>query len=268
VWSDRGVPEGHTLHRLARSLNEDLAGEPLAASSPQGRFEGSAERIDGRVLDRAEAYGKHLFAWWGEDVVHVHLGLYGTLRRQASPPAPPVGQVRLRLTGDRWSYDLRGPTRCALVTPADRDAVLARLGPDPLHRRADPERMWRRLSRSRAPVGTAMLDQSVVAGVGNVFRAELLFLVGVHPTRPSRDVNRVTFEALWAVTVAQLRRALRSGRIVTVDPREVGRPLSRIRAEEGRYVYKQDVCRRCGTPVQRWLLGARTAYACPTCQPS
>lgn len=263
------MPEGHTLHRIARSLTEDLAGEALAASSPQGRFAASAERLDGRPLRRAEAYGKHLFAWWeGDDVLHVHLGLYGTFARQPSPPPPPVGQVRLRLTGARWSYDLRGPTQCALVTPADRAAVLARLGPDPLRRRADPERMWARLSRSRVPVGAALLDQSVVAGIGNVFRAEVLFIVGVHPTRPAREVNRVTFDALWSVTVAQMRRALRSGRIVTVDPREAGRPLSRLRPEEGRYVYKQEHCRRCGTPVQKWLLGARTAYACPRCQPT
>lgn len=263
------MPEGHTLHRLARALNDDVAGEAPALSSPQGRFAAAAARLDGRPLVRAEAYGKHLFVWFdGDEVVHVHLGLYGTFVRQPSPPAPPVGQVRLRVTGERWSYDLRGPTRCELVTPADRDAVVARLGPDPLDRRADPERMWRRLAKGRGPVGVALMDQSVVAGIGNVLRAELLFIVGVHPSRQARDVARPTFDALWEVTVAQLRRAYRSGRIITVDPKEVGRPLSRLRQEEGRYVYKQDVCRRCGTPVQRWPLGARIAYACPTCQPS
>lgn len=262
------MPEGHTLHRLAHQLTDDLAGGPLAASSPQGRFDAGAARLDGRSLERVEAYGKHLFGWWGEDVLHVHLGLYGRFDRQPSPPAPPVGQVRLRLEGGRWTHDLRGPTQCALVTPDDRDAVLARLGPDPLHKGADRERMWARIERGRMPIGAALLDQSVVAGIGNVFRAELLFLVGVHPSRPARDLGRPTFEALWRHTVTQLRRGLRLGRIVTVDPREVRRPLGSIEPTEGRYVYRQDRCRRCGTPVQRWLLGARTAYACPRCQPA
>jgi len=108
------VPEGHTLHRLADALDDAFRGEPVAASSPQGRFAESASRLDGAALHRAQAWGKHLFVDFGPDrVLHVHLGLYGAFTRHAVPwvgvPLP-VGQVRLRLVGARWYADLRRAT--------------------------------------------------------------------------------------------------------------------------------------------------------------
>ena len=141
------VPEGHTLHRLATALDETFAGRPVRAGSPQGRFAESAALVDGRVLDRAEAYGKHLFMTFGDgpvqDVVHVHLGLYGRfdVHRDVAEVPEPVGQVRLRLVGARR----RTPT-CAAPPPASCSPrpsgtrSLARLGPDPLRRRRRPRR--------------------------------------------------------------------------------------------------------------------------------
>lgn len=138
-------------------------------SSPQGRFAKAAEVLDGRVLKRAEAHGKHLFHVYAADlVVHVHLGLYGSFTEAALPVASPRGQVRMRLIGATHWTDLRGPAACELLTKAETAAVRARLGPDPLRRDADPGRAWDRISRSRAPLATLLMDQSVLAGVALV----------------------------------------------------------------------------------------------------
>lgn len=271
------MPEGHTIHRLALDHRRDLRGQRLAASSPQGRFAEGAAAIDGRVLERVEPYGKHLFYWFGAPApapgaagvgVHVHLGLYGKFSRSAAPAGETQQAVRLRLASERWVVDLVGPTACELVTPAGRDALVARLGPDLLDPRAHPERAWRALARRRSSVGQALLDQSVVAGVGNVYRAEALFVLGIHPLRPANTLAREEFDALWATLTAMLRKGVRDRRIVTVDPADVGKPpRARLAAAESRYVYGRPACLRCATPVRRWDLAGRWAYACERCQP-
>ncbi len=140
------MPEGHTLHRLATAVREHFAGRTVSVTSPQGRFAESARLIDGTELVTAESWGKHLFVEFAQErIVHVHLGLYGKLDVHDGPPPPPVGQVRLRLVAGapRPSYaDLRGATACDLLTVAQRDAILDRLGPDPLRPDADPARAW------------------------------------------------------------------------------------------------------------------------------
>ena len=160
------MPEGHTLHRLARRHQRWYAGAPVAVSSPQGRFAAGAALVDGRVLQRAEAYGKHLFHVYGPDLVlHVHLGLAGGFTDHPMPVAPPRGQVRMRLVGrDHWT-DLHGPTVCELITVEEVAALHTRLGPDPLRSDADPGQTWARISRSRAPLAALLMDQSVLAGV-------------------------------------------------------------------------------------------------------
>ena len=162
------MPEGHTTHRLAGVHQRCYAGSPVAVSSPQGRFAVAAAKLDGRVLQRAEAHGKHLFHVYSPDlVVHVHLGLYGSFTNAMVPVRPPQGQVRMRLVGFTHWTDLRGPAACELLTGIEVDAVRARLGPDPLRCDADPDRAWARNSRSRAPLATLLMDQAVVSGIGN-----------------------------------------------------------------------------------------------------
>lgn len=243
------MPEGHTLHRLAIDHTADLAGQRVRVTSPQGRFAG-ARRVDRQVFTGAEAWGKHLFhAYESGDLVHVHLGLYGKFTRHRLPAPAPRDTCRMRVVGTAVAIDLVGATRCALVTPDERDAVVDRLGPDPLRADADPERVWRALQRRRIPIGQALLDQSVIAGVGNVYRAEVLFAHGIDPMRPSSAVTREELDAVWRTLVRLLRKGVRENRI------------------SGRLVYKQDACTACGTPVRRWDLAGRWAYACPTCQP-
>jgi endonuclease-8 len=263
------MPEGHTIHRIARDHGRLLAGQRVAVSSPQGRF-ADAAIVDGRVLERLEAYGKHLFYWWsGDAVVHVHLGLFGKYRvHHGAGAVEPRGAVRMRLIVPQATIDLAGPTDCSLGDPTARDAIVARLGPDPLRRDADPDRFVARLARTRRPIGAALLDQSVVAGVGNVYRAEALFVNGLSPDRPAADLSEAGARALWATIVAMLRRGVRDNRIVTVDRDDLPRPRRALRRGEATYVYHRDVCLRCASPIRAYELAARTCFACPVCQPA
>lgn len=274
------MPEGHTIHRIARDHTALLAGGALRVSSPQGRFDDGAARLDGRSLARIDAHGKHLlYRFDGTLTLHVHLGLFGKYRvhRAAGSDAPaeragieppdPVGAVRLRLSGAAATIDLAGPTACELFDPHDEDALLARLGPDPLRNDADPARFTDRVARSRQAIGLLLMDQSVVAGVGNVFRAEALFVNGIHPEQPGRSLLAEQRDALWDTVRSMLRQGVKDNRIVTVDPKEVGIARSRITRRDATYVYKREMCLRCGSPIQRWAMGGRTCYACPGCQP-
>lgn len=263
------MPEGHTLHRLAREHRRAFGGTAVRASSPQGRFADGAAIIDGQQLVATDAYGKHLFHRYGNGaLLHVHLGLYGTFTGGVGEPPAPRGALRLRLANDREWTDLRGPTACELITPGEVEILLARLGPDPLRRRADPERAWQKLQRSRMPVAALLMDQEVIAGVGNVYRAELLFRHRLDPTHPGRAVRRDTWDAMWTDLVALMRAGVRTGRIVTVRPehRPAGRrPLTR---EEAVYVYRRAglPCRVCGTAVRTAVLAGRNLFWCPACQ--
>jgi endonuclease-8 len=267
------MPEGHTIHRIARDHGRLLAGRQLQVTSPQGRFAADAARVDGARLERLEAYGKHLFYWWSTgEVGHVHLGLFGKYRVHRTPEPPvPQGALRMRLRtiddGDPVTVDLRGPTACAVGTPEDREQIVARLGPDPLRRDGDPDAAIERMRRSRAAIGGLLLDQSVVAGIGNVYRAELLFVHGIHPARPGRECNRVELTSVWERAVAMLRAGVRANRIVTVDPSELDLPKGRrVPRREATYVYRRDTCLRCGTPIATIEIANRTCYYCPTCQ--
>lgn len=231
---------------------------------------GDAARLDGQWIERIDAHGKHLFYRWANDLtVHVHLGLFGRFLRHRSPAGPPVGQVRMRMEGQRWTVDLSGPTDCRIVSPDEERIVRARLGPDPLRRDADPDRVWERLVRRRTAIGAALLDQSVIAGVGNVYRAEALFLHGIHPERPANTLLRQEFDALWATITELLEHGVRDNRIITMtsaDLASAGVTRRALRSKEAVYVYRQDSCRRCAATVQRWELAGRWAYACPRCQ--
>ncbi len=263
------MPEGHTIHRLARDLRSTLKGARVTASSPQGRFADGAGAIDGTTLRRAEAWGKYLFCDFGTgELLHVHLGLIGKFRRRPSPPPEPTGAVRLRLEGERATWDLSGPTRCEMLTPEEQDRIVAGLGPDPLRTDADPALARHRLARTARPIGATLLDQGIIAGIGNVYRAELLFLCNIHPATESRTLTDLQFEELWARTVELLRVGVRLGRIVTTEPDDIGRPRSRMRSDDRLYVYHRDHCRRCGAELATVVLGGRPIWFCPTCQPS
>ena len=271
------MPEGHTLHRLAAGLRDRFGGRVVRVSSPQGRFADAAALLDGTCLLDAQAWGKQLFVEFdGGRFVHVHLGLIGSFDLSDGSAPPPRGAVRLRIETreEPASYgDLRGATVCALLTREQRQAVLDRLGPDPLREDADWTAAWARISRSRKPIGALLMDQAVLAGVGNVYRAELLYRHRVDPHRPGNTLRRSRFEAMWEDLVALMHDGVRTGRIDTVHdhhtPEAMGRP-PRVDDHGGEvYVYRRhgQPCLVCGAKVRTEVLEGRNLFWCPRCQP-
>lgn len=306
------MPEGHSVHRLARQLDDVFSGQSLRVSSPQGRFERGAALLDGRTLAAARAHGKQLFMSFAAPqdpsdllILRSHLGIYGawsfagdeSFRAASSIGAPrkvgeresgsseeahvvhdangrvvpdtPVGAVRARLVGKHGWADLRGPALCAVETPEEAAAAEAKLGPDPLDPDADPEPFIAKAGKSKRPIAVLLMEQHVVAGIGNIFRAESLFRRGMNPFRPGTDLNRDELVGLWDENVALMNIGVRVGRIITTDP--VDRPgISEADAwpRHGNYVYHRhgQPCLHCGATVQRQDLNGRALYWCPACQ--
>lgn len=267
------MPEGHTLFRLAADLQRAFGGGAVEASSPQGRFGDSAALLDGRVVESAESAGKHLFLRFDDDqILHVHLGLIGAFAIAAGPPPAPVGAVRLRLVGRTAYADLRGAITCELISPDKLLQILGQLGPDPLRSDADPDRAFARIRKSSKSIGALLLDQRVVAGVGNVFRAESLFRARLHPLTPGERVSKRRWNGIWADLVELMAYGVETGRIDTVrpehEPDTMGRD-PRVDDHGGEvYVYRRQErpCHVCSSMVRTQVLEGRNLFWCPTCQ--
>ncbi|GAA3810225.1 Fpg/Nei family DNA glycosylase [Cellulomonas soli] len=310
------MPEGHTVHRIARQLTLDLAGRPVAVSSPQGRFAAGARRLDGQVVLRADAVGKQLFVTFASgDVLRVHLGLYGAwdlygrvspltdgraavgslgaprLRRavrlgereQSLPgaadegvpedfPPTPVGAVRVRLATAETVADLRGPSACEVLDPVQAQVAVDRLGPDPAAADdLDAARavVVRRVTARGVPVGQLLMDQAVVAGIGNIYRAELLFRARLDPWTPGRRVPAEVVGALWDDWAVLLADGIRTGVTLTredLDATGREQALADPTARHSVYGRPGQPCRVCGTPVLVEPMAARKLYRCATCQ--
>ncbi|MFW2383188.1 MAG: Fpg/Nei family DNA glycosylase [Acidimicrobiales bacterium] len=266
------MPEGHTIHRAARLQNKRFKGKPVRSESPQGRFAEGASVVSGAELRKISANGKHLFYEFGSgDVVHVHLGLFGKFRVRSLPTDDPISEnCRWLITTETDRLHLAGPTVCELIDPDQMQAIRDRLGPDPLVGRqpSDPvQKIAGRLRRRRTPIGAAILDQKVIAGLGNVYRAEILYLVGLDPFTPANEVDEQTLEALWNESVRQLKMGEKAGRIVTTEPSDVGRSRRRdIGLDERLYCYKRqgERCRRCGAIIRSANIDGRNIWWCPT----
>lgn len=271
----RAMPEGHTIHRLAAEHQRVFGGLAVAATSPQGRFAEGARWLDGRVLSVADAHGKHLLLGFDDDrTLHVHLGIYGRCAFGEGPAPAPVGMVRLRLEGGGRYADLRGPNTCELLAPGEVKLLRDRLGPDPLRGDADPEVAWRRISRARTPIAVLLMDQSVVAGPGNIYRAEVLFRQGIDPRLPGRRLGARQWAALWDDLVELMAAGVRAGRIDTVRPEHMPEAMGRAPRVDGHggevYVYRRAglPCLVCGTAVATVEVAGRNLFWCPGCQPS
>lgn len=262
------MPEGHTIHRLARDLNKTLRPSRVTASSPQGRFAEEASLLDGKQLDAAEAWGKHLFLDFTDaPLLHIHLGLIGKLRPK-SADEDEQGEIRLRLVGDDTLWDLTGPMVCALIDPDDAVAITSKLGPDPLRKNASVDDFVLRMSKKKVPVAAAILDQKVMAGIGNVYRSEFCYLLGIDPATPANEIDEALVRELWDLSRSQLKLGVRLNRIVTRDPKEVGVTAGKISNDDRLYVYKREglPCHRCGDEIQLLEIAKRKAWRCPTCQ--
>ncbi|MBT2531566.1 Fpg/Nei family DNA glycosylase [Arthrobacter sp. ISL-48] len=294
------MPEGHSIRRLAQQFGDVFTGERLSVTSPQGRFAAGAALLDGHTLVDSRAHGKHLFLHFDHAMVlHIHLGLYGawdfggdaTFRGASSigaprrvgereafdggpgtgysgPPAP-RGAVRVRLVSGHGWADLRGATTCAAITETDAEAVLARLGPDPLRNLpSDRARFVAGLQSRKTPIAALLMDQKVIAGVGNVYRAEVLFRQRLDPWLAGNALSRAAAELLWEDTATLMSDGVRDGRIISTPSEywEAGAALPG--GDEAHYVYKRQglPCRVCAGPVALTELVGRKLYWCPACQ--
>lgn len=265
------MPEGHVTHRNVRLQSAALGlGRPIIATSPQGRFRDGAALLDGRSLENLEAHGKHLFYLWEGDVrLHVHLGLIGKFQIHHGPAPIPTPATRLVLETEAASVFLTGPMVCDVITPGEAETIRRQLGPDPISMPRRGHQFVERLARTRVPVGAALLDQSVIAGVGNVYRSELLFMAGIHPATPANDLTGAQAMTLWKLAVTELRRGVELGDILTVKPHDIGvRSRVGLTREEGVYVYQREdlPCYRCGTPIRLSAAAGRKIWHCPSCQ--
>ena len=299
------MPEGHVIHRLAAELDHAFAGRTVTVSSPQGRFAEASALLDQTVFRTAEAFGKHLILDFSPPAttavperrltvpeelasganerhegrpatpgpfVHIHLGLIGKLRWVKPDAVEGAGTLRLRIQTDEHAAELRGPQACALVGPEEVAALVAALGPDPLRADADPERGWLRVHRSDRTIASLLMDQRVAAGVGNIYRAEVLYRQRIHPDTPGSELSRRAWNRIWADFVELMPQGVLHGRIDTVRPEdspEVTGRDPRVDRHGGEvYVYRRQgqPCLVCGREVSLRLFEGRNLYWCPRCQ--
>lgn len=264
------MPEGHTVHRTANQFNNLFSGQKLTVESPQGRFTAGAKSVSGTRLLKARAIGKQMFLDFENDfTLRIHLGIYGkwTFRDHDGELPEVTGQVRARFSNSSAMADLRGPTVCEVIGAAEVRAVEQRLGPDPLN--ANPKgqelaRFIKRVSKSKTPVGLALMNQDVISGIGNVYRAEILFRAGISPHKPGNELSAEQLTDIWNDSVKLMKIGVATGFMITRDELAKKRPPK----AERNFVYKREglPCRICGTNVSIEVMAARKLYWCVSCQ--
>ncbi len=265
------MPEGHVVHRQARQLTKLFGKQILVVDSPQGRFTEGANLVSGTELLKATAYGKHLFIQFRNELnIHIHLGLYGKWSFHESQPDP-VGLIRLRLIAADVTAELRGPNACSIVTGSEKREILQRVGPDPI-RRDNPSETKAKVLKSGSPIGALLMDQKLFAGVGNIYRAEVLFRHGLNPLLAGSELESATFDAVWEDLCVLMKRGVRTGRIDTVRPEHEPRAMKRAARQDRHggevYVYRREEqpCLVCGSEIQMGDMQSRNLFWCPRCQ--
>lgn len=331
------MPEGHSVHRIARQIERNFVGRTVRVSSPQGRFAEGAAVLDGREVLSVRAVGKQMFVEFDGDLwLRVHLGLYGawdfageilidptiasangrmgqtnqrgtelepilddagenSLASIGAPrksrgsvrmseqttgrdllddgtwPPEPVGAVRVRLLTDTTVADLRGPTACHVQTPEQVQATIDALGPDPLvdDVAVGEERFVANVRRRGVAIGQLLMDQNVVSGIGNVYRAEMLFRANLNPHTPGKAIPTDTVRALWRDWVELLGVGVETGQMMTMDDLDPEAYRKAMASRDDRHwVYHRAglPCRLCGTEIVLEEMQARKLYWCPSCQ--
>jgi endonuclease-8 len=262
------MPEGNEVHRFRDRQAATFIGRTVRADSPSGQFP-DASLLDGRKLRGIVAHGKHLGYDFGRDLIlHVHLGRFGDFTEGKMPLAEPKGALRLRISTKTDWLELRGPSDCSIYDQNKWDRLAARLGPDPLENGADPKPAFAAIAGSRTPIGALFMDQSVISGIGNIYRAELLYRARLSPFRAGGDVDPKTLRSIWKDAMKLMSDGMIDRRIVTTRTKD--RPHPRGPAERGElhYVYRRQgkPCLVCGTPIESREMAGRTLYWCPVCQ--
>ncbi|HEU4706771.1 MAG TPA: DNA-formamidopyrimidine glycosylase family protein [Solirubrobacterales bacterium] len=250
------MAEGDTILRLARRFEGALVGETVAASAPNPRGKAAGvERLDGRRLQGVEARGKHLLLDFGELSLHSHLGMSGGwhLYRHGARWRRARSSAWAVLSSGGWdAVQFGGPT--LQVRPTSRlrrDPQIARLGPDILAADFDEDAVVAAMrAEPTRTLGDALLDQHLVAGIGNIFKSEACFAARVDPWRPIGDVSEEELREVLAAARHLMREAVTSGR-------------------HAHDVYRrQGACPRCRGRISFRGQGDanRTTYWCPNCQ--
>lgn len=228
----------------------------------------TAPHAIGAPRRRVGERGEHAFSYGGGSALSGVSDDDAPAPGQWHPPAP-RGAVRLRIRGEHGVADLTGPAACEVLDAAGVAAVRARLGPDPLREDGDREAFVAAVRRRRRTIGELLMDQSVIAGVGNIFRAEVLMRCGVSPFVVGQRLSQRRVRALWDDLVPLMRYGVATGFITTVDPDDVPQPLPEGDEEAGRwYVYHRDSrpCLRCERTVVSRDMAGRRLFWCPGCQ--
>ncbi|GAC1627527.1 MAG: Fpg/Nei family DNA glycosylase [Vulcanimicrobiaceae bacterium] len=264
------MPEGPQVARHARLQARTLVGRPIAVDSPNGRSDDVAALFDGATLRGIEAIGKHLIYDFGDErLLHVHLGRFGNFHTGTMPLPEIRGILRLRMYTDTHWFELRGAIAIEPFDTTRRAALEGRIGPNPLDAAADVDAAYAKIVRSRSAIGTLLMDQSIVGGIGNIYRSEVLFLNGVHPRDPGTTLRREVWHAMWADLARVMADGAKVGRIVTTHAVDRARPRGVARRDDRFYVYHRTglPCRRCGTAIAEMTLATRRVLYCPHDQP-
>ncbi len=260
------MPEGHTIHRAAQDQGKMLSGKVLDVSSPQGRFMEGAALIDGKKCVSVEAYGKHLIYRFANGLaLHIHLGLFGVFKTAKAPAAEPVGAVRIRMISSTHVVDINGPNTCEILKAVELEALIARIGPDVLRSDADPELAYAKITKSRASIGQLLMDQSVMAGIGNIYRSEILWRQKLHPEMPGKQVPRDAFDRIWADSVHLLKIGVKHNAIITREHDVQSGKKSKY--GERFNIFNKSHCPDCAAEIRVFEIATRRAFCCETCQP-
>jgi endonuclease-8 len=295
------MPEGNEVHRWAARHTAAFVGRKVnVLPGPNHRFS-DAHLVDGKKLLKVHAVGKHLgYEFPGELYLHVHLGRFGDFTEGCGPLPEPKGLLRgvfqragsgkpsrsqkgqphnLTCAKDDGTqpfpaddvdwWELRGPTDCSVYDATKWQALLDRLGPDPLADEPgdhdNPQRAFDKILAKKTSIGELLMDQSILSGIGNIYRAELLFRHRVNPFTPGNEMDLKTLNAIWKDSIPLLKAGMVDRRIVCTDRKD--RPSKKALAERGEehYVYRRHgkPCFVCGETIVRKDVAGRTLYWCP-----
>jgi endonuclease VIII len=261
------MPEGHTIHRAAQDQRAMLAGKVLDVSSPQGRFMEGAALLDGQKCKSVEAYGKHLIYRFESGVaLHIHLGLFGVFKTAKAPAGEPVGAVRIRMISSSHVVDINGPNTCEILDQVELTALIARIGPDVLRTDANPELAFAKITKSRTSIGQLLMDQSVIAGIGNIYRSEILWRQKIHPETSGKNIARDAFDRIWTDSVQLLKIGVKHNAIITRQDDVTSGKKSKY--GERFNIFGKTHCPDCQSEIRVFEIATRRAFMCETCQPT
>lgn len=258
--------EGHSVHRVASRFFKKFVGSVFVATSPNGRFTEGAAAINRKKFTKIEAVGKNLFAFFGKNrVVHIHFGMSGRWAIFSNKDTPEhKSTTRLVLTNRRLG--LTAHLSAMTVKFGNEDMykrLRSKLGEDPLNSAADHEALRMRVQASKKSISRLLMDQSYFAGVGNIYRAEILFCARINPGIIGSDITDEEFNRIWKTSVKLMQTGFQTGRITSLT-KSVAKTLGDVNRR--RYVYNQTNCIVCKSRISSWKENSRTVWACLECQ--